>query len=56
MLRTPDRRHRSIEGQRIQTGQPNENGDIEQRHYRFKKALDQSLLLRDSRDFSTLEE
>jgi hypothetical protein len=49
-------RHYGMEGQRIQTGQPNENGDIEQRHYRFKKALDQSLLLRDSRDFSTLED
>jgi hypothetical protein len=45
-----------MEGQRIQTGQPNENGDIEQRHYRFKRALDQALLLRDSRDFSTLED
>jgi hypothetical protein len=49
-------RHYGMEGQRIQTGQPNENGDIEQRHYRYKKALEQSLLLRDSRDFSTLEE
>jgi hypothetical protein len=49
-------RHYGMEGQRIQTGQPNENGDIEQRHYRFKRALDQALLLRDSRDFSTLED
>ena len=30
---------------------PNENGDVEQSHYRFKKALDQTLLLRGSRDF-----
>jgi len=37
-------RYYGMEGQRIQTGQPNENGDIEQRHYRFKRALDQALL------------
>jgi hypothetical protein len=29
---------------------------VEQRHYRFKRALEQALLLRGSRDFSTLEE
>jgi hypothetical protein len=49
-------RYYGMEGQRIQTGQPNENGDIEQRHYRFKRALDQALLLRGSRDFGTQEE
>jgi len=49
-------RYYGMEGQRIQTGQPNENGDIEQRHHRFKRALDQALLLRGSRDFSTQEE
>ena len=30
---------------------PHENGDVEQRNYRFKKAVDQTLLLRGSRDF-----
>jgi len=30
---------------------PNENGDVEQRNYRFKKAVDQALLLRGNRDF-----
>jgi len=30
---------------------PNENGDVEQRNYRFKKAVDQTLLLRGNRDF-----
>ena len=45
-----------MEGQRIQAGQANENGDIEQRHHRFKRALDQALLLRGSRDFGTQEE
>lgn len=32
-------------------GNANENGDIEQRHHRFKVALDQTLLLRGSRNF-----
>jgi hypothetical protein len=49
-------RYYRIEGQRIQTGQPNENGDVEQRHHRFKRALDQALLLRGSRDFATQEQ
>ena len=31
---------------------PHENGDVEQRNYRFKKAVDQALLLRNNRDFS----
>ncbi len=30
---------------------PNENGDVEQRNYRFKKAVEQSLLLRGSHNF-----
>jgi len=49
-------RHYGLEGRKIQTGRPNENGDIEQRHHRFKRALEQSLLLRGSRDFGTVEE
>ena len=48
-------RHYGIEGRKIQTGQPNENGDIEQRHYRFRRALEQALLLRGDRDFVTVE-
>src|SRR5215472_13107266 len=31
----------------------NENGDVEQSHHRFKKAVDQALLLRGSRDFGS---
>ena len=46
-------KHYSIKGRKIQTGRANENGDIEQRHNRFKKALDQALLLRGSRDFES---
>lgn len=49
-------RHYGMEGRKIQTGRPNENGDVEQRHYRFKRALEQALLLRGSRDFSIVAE
>jgi hypothetical protein len=48
-------RHYGIKGRKIQTGRPNENGDIEQLHYRFKKAAEQSLLLRGSYDFEDRE-
>jgi hypothetical protein len=48
-------RHYDITGERIQAGKANEDGDIEQRHYRFKKALDQRLRLRGSRNFDSLE-
>jgi len=48
--------HYGLEAEKIQTGKANENGDIEQRHYRFKRAVEQSLLLRDSRDFSDRKE
>ena len=46
-------RHCGLEGRKIQTGRPNENGDVEQSHHRFKRALDQALMLRGSRDFAT---
>jgi hypothetical protein len=49
-------RHYDMEGRKIQTGRANENGDIEQRHHRFKRALDQALMLRGSRDFTQVEE
>jgi len=41
-----------LEGQKIQAGQAHENGDVEQSHYRFKRAVDQALMLRGSREFS----
>ncbi|HEX3572575.1 MAG TPA: IS21 family transposase [Acidobacteriaceae bacterium] len=47
-------RHYRLEGQKIQTGKANENGDIEQRHHRLKRAVDQALMLRASRDFGAL--
>lgn len=47
-------RHYRITGQKIQAGQANENGDVEQRHYRFKQVVDQALMLRGSRDFANV--
>lgn len=44
-------RYYGLEGRKTQPASPNENGDIEQRHHRFKRALEQKLLLRGSRDF-----
>lgn len=46
-------RHYSITGEKIRSGEAHENGDIEQRHHRFKRALDQALMLRGSRDFES---
>jgi hypothetical protein len=46
-------RHYGLDGTKINTGRANENGDIEGRHYRFKKAVDQALMLHGSRDFAT---
>lgn len=45
--------HYNLKGQKTNPNSGNENGDIEQRHYRFKKALDQALMLRGSRDFNS---
>jgi len=41
---------------KTQPGHPNENGDIEQRHYRLKRAVEQALILRGSRDFNSRTE
>lgn len=49
-------RHYGLEGEKIQAGHGNENGDVEQRHHRFKRAVEQELLLRGSRDFADVEE
>ncbi len=46
-------RHYGLKGQKIQAGKAHENGDVEQSHNRFKKAVDQALMLRGSRDFSS---
>ena len=47
--------HYGLEGRRIQADSPHENGDVEQRHHRFKKAVEQALILRGSRDFPDRE-
>ena len=47
-------RHYGLEGRMIQASSPHENGDVEQRHYRFKQAADQALLLHGSRDFDSV--
>lgn len=47
--------HYRLVGQYTQANSPNENGDIEQSHYRFKQAVDQALMLRGHRDFETRE-
>jgi hypothetical protein len=43
--------HYALIGRKIQAACPQENGDVEQRHHRFKRAVDQALMLRGSRDF-----
>ena len=48
--------HYGLKGRKIQTGKANENGDVEQSHYRFKRAVDQALMLRGSRDFADRDE
>jgi len=49
-------RHYRMQGRKIQAGRANENGDVEQRHYRLKRGIEQALLLRGSRDFGALTE
>jgi transposase len=48
--------HYRLEPRAIQAGKANENGDVEQSHHRYKVSVDQALMLRGSRDFSTREE
>lgn len=48
-------RHYGLEGKMIQPRKANENGDVEQSHHRFKRAVDQALMLRGSRDFADRE-
>lgn len=49
-------KHYRLQGHKTNPDSGNENGDIEQRHYRFKTALDQALMLRGSRDFASRKE
>jgi hypothetical protein len=49
-------RHYGLVAQAINVRQAHENGDCEQSHHRFKRALDQALMLRGSRDFQSRED
>ena len=49
-------RHYGIRPEKTQVRSPNENGDVEQRHYRFKRAADQAMILRGSREFASRAE
>jgi len=48
--------HYGLKGHKTQPESPHENGDVEQRHYRLKTALEQSLMLRGSCDFSSRQD
>ncbi len=47
-------RHYGLEGRKTPAS-PHENGDVEQRHFRFRGAVDQTLMLRGHRDFENRE-
>jgi hypothetical protein len=49
-------RYYGLQGEKTQAGHGHENGDVEQRHHRFKRAVGQELLLRGSRDFASVAE
>jgi len=48
--------HYGMDASHTSPGRGNENGDVEQSHYRFKRAVEQALLLRGSRDFGGMAE
>lgn len=48
--------HYALRASHTNPASPNENGDVEQSHRRFKSAVRQSLILRGSRDFSSRED
>ena len=48
--------HYSLKASHTNPASPNENGDVEQSHRRFKSAVRQSLILRGNRDFSSRED
>lgn len=47
--------HYGFESSKTNPASPHENGDVEKSNDLFKKAVDQSLILRGSRDFDTME-
>jgi hypothetical protein len=49
-------RHYGMEPEHTQPSSPNENGDVEQSHYRFFERIEQALMLRGSREFASREQ
>lgn len=49
-------RHYGMVARRTQAASPHENGAVEQSHHRFKRAVEQALLLRNSCDFGSRQE
>lgn len=47
--------HYDLHAEKTNPDSGNENGDVEQRHHRFKRAVDQALMLRGSRDFTNVQ-
>ena len=47
--------HYGLRAEKTNPDSGHENGDVEQRHHRFKRAVDQALLLRGSRDFADVQ-
>ena len=48
--------HYGMKASHSSPGRGNENGDVEQSHHRFKRAVQQELILRGSREFATRAE
>ena len=44
-----------LESEKTQANHGNENGDVEQRHHRFKRAVAQELMLRGSTEFASID-
>jgi ribosomal protein S21 len=49
-------RHYGMCASHTSPGRGNENGDVEQAHHRFKRGVEQELILRGSREYSSREE
>ena len=49
-------KYSGVKPQHTNPASPYENGDAEQSHHRLEKAVNQTLLLRGSRDFRDMEE
>lgn len=48
--------HYGLRASHNSPGRAHENGDVEQSHHRFKRAVNQALMMRGRRDFATREE